>query len=95
MAQFYGGVEGNRGEATRLGTKSSGLTTFASGWGGQVTVSMWHDDREDRDRFYIRVGPHPSGGSGPTITVAQGYLDDAGRADLERELNALEATTFR
>ena len=32
MAQFYGSIQGNRGEATRMGTKSSGIEGHIRGW---------------------------------------------------------------
>jgi hypothetical protein len=38
MAQFRGVIAGQRGEASRLGSKSSGLTVHCNGWNGGVTV---------------------------------------------------------
>ncbi|VVB53332.1 Uncharacterised protein [uncultured archaeon] len=32
MAQFYGSMQGNRGQATRMGTKQSGLSGHVRGW---------------------------------------------------------------
>lgn len=42
MAHFYGTLQGNRGEASRLGTKDSGITTYAASWEGAVRVHIWN-----------------------------------------------------
>jgi len=49
MAHFYGGVQGSKGESTRLGEKKSGLTTFANGWnlGVDVRLRYCEDTKED------------------------------------------------
>lgn len=49
MAHFYGGIQGNRGEATRLGTKSSGLNGFLNGWNIGINVNLNYDEEEDTD----------------------------------------------
>jgi hypothetical protein len=38
MARFYGGVEGNRGPATRQGSKESGITAYAQSYDSRITV---------------------------------------------------------
>jgi len=48
MAQFRGTVEGNRGEASRLGTPASGMVTTCNGWNMGVTVIATHNDGVDR-----------------------------------------------
>ena len=65
MARFYGSLKGQRGEATRLGTPSSGLTVKASGWdiGGRVTMDV---DPEGRDRVSFEV-THGSNGSASSV----------------------------
>lgn len=61
MAHFYGTVKGNRGQASRLGTKASGLKVTADGWtlGGMMTM---YQDSEGNDHidFFLDGG---SGGS--------------------------------
>ena len=39
MARFYGSIQGSRGEATRMGTPSSGMNGHIRGWnvGGEVS----------------------------------------------------------
>jgi len=38
MAQFYAAIQGNRGEATRIGTASSGIEGHIRGWNCGVYV---------------------------------------------------------
>lgn len=47
MSHFYGTLQGNRGEASRCGSKNSGITTHAAGWQGAIRVSVWHEGGED------------------------------------------------
>lgn len=63
MAHFYGTVQGNRGEASRLGTINSGLRATASGWniGGQLDVE--HIADKDRVCLLVRDGSNGSGSS--------------------------------
>lgn len=42
MAQFRGTIHGQRGEASRLGSKSSGLSVTANGWDTGVRVELSH-----------------------------------------------------
>lgn len=53
MAHFYASIQGNRGEATRIGTKNSGIEGHIRGWNigaevrchvnakGQDVVEIW------------------------------------------------------
>ena len=74
MSRYYGGVQGNRGEATRGGSKASGYYAYAQGWQGKITVRLWHDPVTDKDWFIVERGPGPSG-SGRTVTIARGLLE--------------------
>jgi hypothetical protein len=48
MSQFYGDMQGNRGQTTRCGTKTSGLTAHIRGWNiGVKTVC--HIDKNGND----------------------------------------------
>ena len=48
MAHFLGTVQGARGEASRLGSKNSGLRTCAASWQGSVRVYLWDDNGTDK-----------------------------------------------
>ena len=56
MAQFRGTVEGNRSQASRLGTKNSGLVTSANGWNIGINVCLSHIDGEDHVRVFLTGG---------------------------------------
>ena len=43
MSQFYGTLQGNRGKASRCGSKSSGITTYATSGSGAVRVEVYED----------------------------------------------------
>ena len=47
MAQFIGTVQGDRGEASRLGNKKSGLTTEYNSWNYGVRVIARREDGVD------------------------------------------------
>lgn len=54
MAQFRGVVEGkSRTEASRLGSKDSGLFVQANGWEAGVEVEVYHDEHANKDVFKV------------------------------------------
>lgn len=70
MAQFRGVVIGQRGEASRLGGKSSGLTVHCDGWNGGVSVYVDHQEDTGKDHFMV----YRTGGSrrkGSDILLAE------------------------
>ncbi len=60
MAQFYGEIQGNRGEATRMGTKDSGFRGHIRGWHVGGSVNCNYNESKDRDEVSI----YATGGSG-------------------------------
>src|SRR3989442_13191521 len=62
MAHFLAAIQGHRGEASRLGTKKSGLDATAASWQGSVSVRLWHDAKTGRDMARVSLEPwHGSG----------------------------------
>jgi hypothetical protein len=60
VAQFRGTLRGQRGEASRLGSKVSGLEANVASWQGAVRVSLWtRDDGVDMAR--VELGQHSNG----------------------------------
>lgn len=59
MSHFYGSMKGNRGEATRQGTKNSGFYAHIRGWNVGVSVSLRHCKEKDCDVVVV----HKTGGS--------------------------------
>lgn len=63
MAHFIGQVQGSRGAVHRLGGKTTGMTTWASGWSFGVRVQLWHDEKTGLD--YAEI--YQTEGSGYSI----------------------------
>lgn len=59
MARFRATIEGQRGQASRLGSKTSGLFVTANGWDRGVSVVV-RVDTDGLDHFYV----YKTGGSG-------------------------------
>lgn len=70
MAHFRGVIQGNRGDASRLGSKDSGMTAHADGWHTGATVRIQHVDGRDRVSVY-RTGGNNRGTS--EVLVAQWF----------------------
>jgi len=62
MAQYRGTVRGGRGEGSRLGHKTSGLTTVAKGWGGYIQTHLWWHIIYEEDWCSV-VHHHGNGGA--------------------------------
>ena len=61
MARFYGSIQGNRGNATRMGTPNSGFTAWAAGWQGRVVIEI--DDRDGVDWARVSLAKHHGHGT--------------------------------
>lgn len=72
MSHFYGGIEGNRGPATRQGTTTSGIDGYVQSWMGRISASLTHD-HGDVDQATIRIGAGPSNGRGGALAI---HIDD-------------------
>ncbi len=70
MAQFYGSMSGNRGEATRMGTKKSGFDAHIRGWrtGAKVYLRYNEETGKDEVSVYQTTG---SGGCGQDVIIAE------------------------
>lgn len=72
MSHFYGVVQGQRGDATRCGSKGSGLRAVAASWAGAIKVSL-HVDDQGRDCFQVRQVQWQNG-AGINEIIAEGVL---------------------
>jgi hypothetical protein len=61
MAHFYSEIQGNRGEATRMGTECSGIRGHVRGWSSGIKV-LGHIDEGGVDVFDVFL-TSGSGGS--------------------------------
>lgn len=74
MAHFYGELQGTRGEATRLGTKTSGLRTTAASWDGAIKVYLEHDERTGKNTYVVRETKWH--GHGVDRLIAEGVIGE-------------------
>lgn len=88
MAQFWGTVQGGRGEAERGGSKKSGMRAVAASWQGAIKVLLHHDEATGRDHFSVEQtlwqgkGKYESLASGEigkpsTVAELRGALEQA------------------
>ena len=74
MSHYYSRIKGHRGEATRCGTRSSGITANATGWdiGGTCKVHFNPQLGTDVVEFFLTNG---SNGHSSTRVAAFAYVD--------------------
>lgn len=75
MAQFRGTLEGNRGPASRLGTKQSGLNGTVNAWNVGANICARHDQNGDSIEFLLTCG---SDRHNPRILPINVFADDRG-----------------
>lgn len=73
MARFRGVVDGSRNEASRCGTRHSGLTTIAQSWTGDIRVTLYDHNGED----WVRVYATDHGGSTAKRVLYDGPMSGA------------------
>jgi len=56
MSHFYGSLKGSRGEATRQGTRASGITSHTRGWHLGVRVDMTEHNGQDEATITLTGG---------------------------------------
>jgi len=54
MSRFYGTVQGNRGEASRGGSKESGMVTWCASWEGAIYCCAYYDEETKRDVVLVK-----------------------------------------
>jgi hypothetical protein len=97
MAQFRGTVEGNRSEASRLGSKASGLTVNAASWQGAVNVELWYNERKKEDWAEVTLQRHHGAGVWPSVVLYRGPVSrfenhsDPTKQDAKDAVRAAEA----
>jgi len=69
MSRFYGSMQGSRGEATRQGTASSGISAHPRGWDLGVRVSGYDDHGTDAFAVNITGGSNGSREEVNVLTV--------------------------
>ena len=62
MAQFYASIQGNRGQATRMGTKNSGIQGHIRGWDVGVEVHCRYNETTGGDEIWVYLTGGSNGG---------------------------------
>ena len=71
MAQFRATIQGQRGVASRLGSKKSGLEVTANGWGVGVRVSVRHSEETGQDIFCVYKTQGSGYNAGQEVKIAE------------------------
>jgi len=74
MSHFYGGIQGQAGEATRMGSQASGIDGYVQSHQSRISSSMEH--RGGKDVAYIRIGGGHSNYSAGTLVLSFPNIDD-------------------
>lgn len=67
MAQFYASIQGNRGEATRMGTKVSGIHGHIRGWDAGVEVWIGYNKNTNQNVISISLTKGSNGGGNKNL----------------------------
>lgn len=66
MAHFISYIKGCRGEASRLGSKNSGIRASAQGWNCGMTIYGSHSNLTGNDKFCVNATTGSNGGGNST-----------------------------
>jgi hypothetical protein len=89
MSHFYAQIQGNRGEATRGGSKDSGIFGHIRGWNVGVRVDVDHDANLGQDVAVVRKTGGSNDSSGEVIC----YVYEDGKVKYADErLNLMNST---
>jgi len=76
MAHFIGYVKGNRGEASRLGSKSSGMDATARGWNIGGSVWVGYDEERGEDFVDLQIDSGSNGSMGTVKRFKRVYASE-------------------
>ena len=76
MSHFYGVISNSARKTipTARAHKTTGLTTNAQSWEGQIVTQLYYDEEAKKDAFRVWRYPHASSG-GESVILAEGFLD--------------------
>ncbi len=74
MAQYRATLRGTRGEASRLGSKSTGMFAHVASWQGAVEVELTYDPATDTDNARVVLTRHHGNGSRPERVIYDGPI---------------------
>lgn len=79
-SQYRAVIQGSQGDASRLGTKLTGMIAHVQSWSGQVNVRMWYrtGDAHHDDGDWVRITLSPHGHASdrdPCVCLYEGPCD--------------------
>ena len=80
MAHFYGSMQGSRGEATRCGTKGSGMSAHVRSWTHGIEACIG-SDANGNDRVYLSVTSGSNGRTSQMIRIDADEMDSILRGE--------------
>ena len=82
MSHFYAKIptSARKTVPSARGHKSTGVQTIGASWRGAISVDLWYDADEDKDRFVVTMIPWK--GAGDYKTLARGTVGDASIVEL-------------
>ena len=89
MSHFYAEIQGHRGQATRCGSKDSGIFGHIRGWNVGVRVDVDHDANEGQDIVTVRKTGGSNDRSGEVICY---IYEDGTIKHADDRLNLLNKT---
>lgn len=69
MSHFYSRIQGSKGAATRCGTRGSGISAEATGWGIGTLSIIRYDLELDTDVVYIYLTDGSNGNNKTLLTT--------------------------
>ena len=89
MAQYRGTLTGQRGNASRLGSKTSGLSAHIASWQGAIDVDLWHDSKTGTDMARVTLCQHLGSGQFPSRVLYDGPVSGEGAEVLAASRGAI------
>ncbi len=79
MAHFYGWIQGNRGDCSRMGSKESGFSAWAQSWVSRISIGLSCDSRDD-DRTVATIAIGGGGSTGYMTRSITFHSDEVAQA---------------
>ena len=74
MSHFYGIVQGNRGWASRGGSKASGQRTTCASWEGCVRCYAYYNEQAKADWVTVTLETWQGRGQSPPVVLYHGSI---------------------
>jgi len=74
MSHYYSSIKGQKGEATRCGSKNSGISTHVRTWNFGIQVFIRHKNGKDVAEIYQTGGSNDPRATLLMIATKEGHL---------------------